>query len=248
MPALIYLKPESSIENSMKNIFLVFYASAVCLCSISCSKKIMLQDAERLEVNDNSVTKDGIRVQCFYAGDAMEYIVFELDLFNESREDLIVNARDISLVINEPGYQRNLKPLRKSEIISQLEYEHRQVKAERKANNILGAISIGINLVAIGTNSNFPVIDGISYATESAVYMIEDNRAYALIQGSLEEQVEYVDQWVLERDTLAAGEDYSWDVLFERNLINAPVQFVINIQGQEYIQDFQFYTSEERIR
>jgi len=248
MSALMYLKVESSIKNSMKNIFLVFWASAVCLCSISCSKKIMLQGAERLEVRDSDLSQDAIRVQCFYAGDAFEYIVFELDLFNESEYDVIVNARDISLIIHEPGNQRSLRPLRKSEIISQLEYEHRQVNAERKANNILGAIGIGVTLVAIGVNSNYPVIDGFSYAMESAVYMLEDNRAYALIEGSLEEQVDYVNQWVLERDTLAAGEDYSWDILFDRELINAAVQFVVSINGQEYIQDFQFYTHEERIR
>ncbi|MGA0231644.1 MAG: hypothetical protein ACO3M5_11385 [Saprospiraceae bacterium] len=52
----------------------------------------------------------------------------------------------------------------------------------------------------------------------------------------------------MERNTIAGGVDYSWDISFARELVKAPAQCAVTIDGKKIKQDFQYYTRKERIR
>lgn len=192
---------------------------------------------------------EDIRAEAYFSGDALDYVVFELDVFNNSSDSLIIYSADVFLEVfpaREPSFI--VSPIDKNSLIRELETRHREIKSEKKAYNIVSGIGIGLGLLSIGTGSSYPVLNGVAYASESAAVMIEDNRAYSLLAGSLEDQIAYVDDWVLDRGLVLPESDNSWDILFPRRLMDAPATFVLRIGPLEFRQAFDLVIREEKLR
>ncbi len=230
-------------------VIILLVLLAYCLSLSSCAKKVYFFEAEKTSSEADLSRARDIRVESYFSGDALDYVVFEVDIFNNTNNDLIIDHKDISLsLINKDGKTVLLDALDKRDIIYQLEMTNRDIQREKKSRDISNAIGIGIGIIAIGTTSNYAGIDVALYATESAAYMMEDSRAHKLMVGSLEEQIAYVDEWVLERDTITPGKDNSWDVLFERRLADAPATLIVEIEGIEFKQAYNLYIIEEKVR
>ena len=228
----------------------------IALCCIvlsitlpSCAEKIYLQDALKSPDAANVNVQNDIQVESHYSGDAFEYIIFELDVFNNSASDISISRRDVRLEIQpESGPSFELNPLDKDKLISELEQRHRSVKAERKTNNIVNAVFLGLNVVAAAASPGLNAADVVWIGTDSAIYMADENRAYKLIEGSLEEQIGYVNEWVLDDALIPAGTDNSWDLLFMRRLADGPAKLIVEIESLEFIQEFDLFIREERVR
>ena len=216
----------------------------------SCAQKVYFQDARKIDAPENINRYDDIQIESYFSGDALDYLVFELDLFNNGSEDVRISRKDISLhIIPVTGSSYILNPLHKADLIRELERRHKQAESDRKTNNIINAVGIGLDLLVIGTSGgSYAGIDAAIFATESAAYALEENRAFKLLSGSLEEQIEYVNQWVLDQDTIKAGEEYSWDILFERSLIDADAEFRVVIDNRKFSQLFNLNIREEKVR
>ena len=78
--------------------------------------------------------------------------------------------------------------------------------------------------------------------------MLEDARSHKLLTGSIEEQKEYVEQWVLYKSKLQPNESGTWDILFPRRLFDANAFFVLKLDSLEYAQEFDLDIREERVR
>ena len=236
--------PAIMIKKSVGLLLLAVFLSA-------CAEKIHLQRAERILHREDLTRSGNIRVESYFAGDALDYLVFEVDVFNESTQTLSIDYRNIKLQIFEEGEE--LLPiiqaaLDKNDIIYQLERSHRELEREKKARDIANAVGIGLDLIVIGTSAGFGSVDALLYAADSASFMMEDARAYKLIKGSLEEQISYVEEWVLKRDTLAPGEDNSWDVLFPRELSNGEGRMLIELGDELFIQNYDLSIVTEKVQ
>ena len=215
----------------------------------SCAPKIYLQEADKLKSENNITEQNDVRVQSYYSGDALEYLVFELDAFNNSQDTVVLDYRNIQLLIeDEDGNEIVLKSLNKDRLIADLKQYHEEVKIQNRTRNISNAIGIGLNIFLIGNYSNNVGVDLAIYASESAAYMLEDNRAHKLLSGSIEEQIEYVNEWVLETDSIPPGSDNSWDILFARKLTEGKGSVVVKIDDDEYSQTFKLFLREEKLR
>lgn len=215
----------------------------------SCAEKIYLQEAQKLSSDLNVNRIDDIQVESYYSGDALQYIVFELDVFNNSDDTLYISRKNIELLVNPPQDRTYvLNPLDKNDVIRNLQQEHRALKSERKANNIANAIGVGLGLIAIGSSSVNVGLDATLYAADSAAYIMEENRAYSLMTGSLEEQIQYTQEWVLGLDTLPPHTENSWDVLFTRDLVDAPARLAVHLEDRSFVQEFDLRVREEKVR
>jgi len=233
----------------MKRSALLLMTFIIIITLPSCADKIYLQDAFRLKQSDAASVSDAIRVESYYGGDALDYLVFELDIFNDSNRDISISTSDIQLEIR-PDAERPyiVNPLNPDRLIQELERNHQALKAERKANNIVNAVVVGLNVVAAASSPAASAADAAFLATDGAIYMLDENRAYKLVEGSLEEQIQYVEEWVLDRDTIPAGKDQSWDLLFEKQLVNGSAVMTVTIDKLSYIQEFDLQVREEKVR
>lgn len=228
----------------MRNfIFILLLVISCC----SCSQKVYFFEAQKLPTQ-TSKNEDVVVVDAFFAGDALDYVVFELDIYNNSMDTLNLDYRKIYLEAIEENEASisTLYALNSNDVIFEVEERSRQLKAEKTGRDIGNAISIGLNLLLIGSG-NYNAIDAVVYSTETAAYMLEDARSHKLIKGSLEEQIQYLDEWVLYKEQLGPNEENTWDVLFDRQLFNAEADFVIVINDQSYKIPFDIFIKEEKV-
>lgn len=230
----------------MKKLLLLFLSVFLCF---SCSQKVYFFGADKLH-DDVANHNSNIYVDGFFAGDALDYIVFELDVKNESNDTIRFSFNDVYLKVYDPknSLPLELSALNKNQVIEELNLAKVKLDREKKGRDIGNAINFGLNVIAIGSGNRLNGLDLALYSAETAAFMLEDSRSHKLLKGSLEEQIAYVDDWVLYNEALAPGNENSWDVLFERNLYNAEADLVIEINGITYAIPFVIKTIEQKVR
>jgi len=226
---------------------LFFYVALLCLIALSsCSRKIYYQEAYLSDENseyadglDENITDNPIQdviIKTSYSGDAFQYIVFEIDIDNRSSEDLLLSIDDITFAMQEDrdGYTYDLKPLDKSLIIADLKNEQRSVKSERKTQNVLNAVGVGASLLSIFVTPGADIVNTAIYATDATVGVLETDRAYRLVEGDIDDQILYISEWVLGDELIKAGENISFDLLFDRRLTDAQATMIIDNNQIQY--------------
>jgi hypothetical protein len=209
----------------------------------SCSQKVYFFEADKLEMSEEE--NIDIEVNAFFGGDALDYVVFELDVKNNTSDSLYLDYKDVYLKINES--QVVLNALNRDDLIFEAEARQQELTREKRGRDIGNAISIGLDLLLIGTG-NANALGTLIYSTETAAYMLEDSRAYKLLKGSLDEQIEYIEDWVLFHETVPPQNEDSWDVLFERQLFDAEADLIVKIGKKKYTIPFKIRTIEEKVR
>jgi len=210
----------------------------------SCSQKIYFFEADKLEMDEPNDLD--IEVNAFFAGDALDYVVFELDVRNNTMDTIHLNYNDIYLSIKEEQ-EVVLNALDKFDLIEDAKSRQEHHKREKRGNDIGNAILIGLDLFLVGSG-NLNAVDGLIYTTETASYMLEDSRAYKLLKGSIDEQIQYIEDWVLQYAYIPPQSEDTWDILFERKLYDNYADLVVKIKEKEYSIPFNIITKEERIR
>ena len=226
---------------------LFFYVILLCLIALSsCSRKIYYQEAYLSDENseyadglDENITDNPIQdviIKTSYSGDAFQYVVFEIDIDNRSSEDLLLSIDDITFAMQEDrdGYTYDLKPLDKSLIIADLKNEQRSVKSERKTQNVLNAVGVGASLLSIFVTPGADIVNTAIYATDATVGVLETDRAYRLVEGDIDDQILYISEWVLGDELIKAGENISFDLLFDRRLTDAQATMIIDNNQIQY--------------
>lgn len=218
--------------------------SVITLCS--CSRKYYYQEAylstsdgnyrsgvdENIE--DNPI--EDVIIETRFSGDAFSYLVFEIDIDNRSGQDILISINDMVLSVeeNRDGYAYDLLPLDKSMVIADLKNEQQDVKSERKTQNVLNAVGVGASLLSIFASPNIDGVGTALYATDATVSILETDRAYRLVEGDIEDQILYIDEWVLGNELIKAGDKISFDLLFERVLTDAEATMIIDNDQIQY--------------
>jgi len=225
----------------------IIYILLIAVISLSsCSRKFYYQEAYLSDENseytdglDENITDNPIEdviIKTRYSGDAFQYIVFEIDIDNRSAEDLLLSIDDITFAMQEDrdGYTYDLKPLDKSLIIADLKNEQRSVKSERKTQNVLNAVGVGASLLSIFLTPGADAVNTAIYATDATVGILETDRAYRLVEGDIDDQILYIGEWVLGDELIKAGENISFDLLFDRRLTDAQATMIIDNNQIQY--------------
>jgi len=228
---------------------LYLFAFAVLMSLSSCSKKFYYLDAFPYEEGSHFEEDKKLSINTYFAGDAISYLVYELDIENHSEDTVYLSHTDVFLHLGGQE-SHSLMALRRDDLIREMRAEQKYADQQRKVRNVESAVGIGVSIISIATGSGgfggVNVVNDILYATESAAYILEDNRAYKLIKGDLDEQIAYVDDWVLYETKIAPGEKQSWDVLFERIMTEIDVDLVIKSEGKAYTFEYEQIIVEEK--
>ncbi|NNK90257.1 MAG: hypothetical protein HKO89_06570, partial [Saprospiraceae bacterium] len=155
----------------------------------SCARKVYFLEANKIEyLNAEESVDTDLEFASYFAGDAIDYIIFEMDLKNRSDDTLTVSYKDISLRIENMKTSEviNWEPLWKENVIKSLDDIQSEERVNKRARDIGNAFDLGLNLLMIGTNG-YRAVDAIFYSMDVASVMMEDARSHKLLTGSLEE-------------------------------------------------------------
>jgi len=232
---------------------LLFFFVILSICCSSCSRKVYFQDAYQANVEEN-LSKVEVDIQTKFSGDALDYLVFELDVKNNSSDSIELHYKNISLQITDFDNNReefSIEPIYKEDVIDYLFATKGQAKRNRNARNVEAAFGIGVGILGIlsgGGGNGWNTVNSVVYTLDVASIVVEDNRAYALIAGDIDEQIQYIDDWVLESCTIAPNESVSYDILFERVMITGDADFTIQNDKIDYSDLYELEVVVEKIR
>jgi len=231
----------------MKKMKQLLFLLLMGLSISSCSKKFQFQDAEPFTDRSYFHEDDAISINTYFAGDAVQYLIFELDITNKSEDTITLYSENVHLrVAGDPLNSR--QALSKEIILEDIDYAETDLKRERKEQNIESAVGVGLSILgAIATGSSELLAESIVYSIDAAAYTLEGNRSYKLIEGSLEEKKQFANEWVLGEATLLPAEKKSFDLLFDPTLIDNRVVLEIECMGKIYAFDYDFFIGEEKV-
>lgn len=211
----------------------------ICLIVlVSCSRKIKVQEAYLIDTERKASTSD-VNIRTHYVGDAFQYITFQVDIDNQSSDTLFVSERDVELRTRHERYRRgNIIPIRKEVIIQDLEAENALLEHEKKTKTARRAIFSGVKIVSgvmAGKDKEDAIIDGTAAATD----IMDVRRQYIAAQGSIEDQIAYIDEYTLGHDAIPPGKSASYDVHFERLMIKGRCELVIYSNGAPHATQYE---------
>ena len=83
----------------------------------------------------------------------------------------------------------------------------------------------------------------IIYGAESAVNIMEDQRQLKMIEGDIEEQINYIHQYALGTVALPPGEAGSWDLIFDRDMIDVACTLEVVLNGKVYPFEYDLFVA-----
>lgn len=228
----------------MKNLILLL---AIGLTLVSCSRKILVQDAY-LTQSDRGLSDQDVRVETTFAGDAYSYITFQLDITNNTTDSIRLTERDVELIYNaDRGRNQYLKPIRKVDIISDLEQAEERLAIEKKQETISASVLTGVGVlgsVLAGGN----VLDNVIYGTGAAADIMDVRNRYGLEQGSIEDQINYHLEYTLDKVMVPPLGKASYDIHFERLLVDGPAEMVVYFGGQDHVTKYHMEVNQIKVR
>lgn len=230
--------------------FRIFLFLGLISLTFACTPKLQVVQAYQIEDKDNvssdSIDSDDLKLSITsrYAGDALDFIVFEMDIENLSEDSIYLSSSDIVLSLFDNNRDIKLNPLDKDQFIFNLQNEYQAVERQKK-NTMIGNIvltTLNVFGIALGGGGLANVI--ISGA-EGAIITADDNQYYNWLEGSIEEQMAYLEDWVFDDFWIEPGEHYSKDLLFDRYLFQGDATLVFNSMQDEYIFKYEIVLSEQ---
>lgn len=159
-------------------------------------------------------TNNRIDVRTFYGGDMGSFITFQVDVDNRSDSSLFIAERDLLFNITQgDGNNLTLGAIRKSRILDDLYREEKRVDKEKKASTIFTVIATGLGLV---TGVGGAGVDAVLYGSDAASVIVGDRRSYNAYQGSIQEMIEYHEEYTLDELEIEPGRSASFDVHFKK--------------------------------
>ncbi|MBX2816543.1 MAG: hypothetical protein KTR24_11110 [Saprospiraceae bacterium] len=198
---------------------------------------------------DQSVNEDSVVLTARYGLDAGDHLVFELDVNNGSNDELFISAEDVMLVVEDEDEARShrLPAVNKDRLLDHLEDEKVILRKEKRTQGVLSAIGVGIGVVAMAVDpGSFSTADRIFYAAEATAGIVGEQRSFTLAEGDIDDQILYVEDWVMDTTTIAPGEEQSWDLLFTNPIAAGSATLLVEVDGRPLAFDFTLELAERR--
>jgi len=219
----------------------------VCISMASCSQKILMQEAYPLEDNNSDETRR-VDIKTYYAGDAFQFISFQIDVDNRSGDTIYLSEKDIELKLRLAWDESNtIRPIRKKELIDALWSEGKALRTEKNVSVASNVFVAGVNILA-GVLGGADGISTAIYGADSAINIVEQRRYYKAAQGTIEEQIDYIDEYTLEEARILPGRSASYDIHFDRLMVDSHCELVIYSGSERYVTVYELVVAEKKMK
>ena len=206
--------------------------------------------SDEVENSDNMkyqiCNAESYKLKLAYVEDAFKYFIFHGELESYHKDTLYLQSENVQWAISNTGGEIWRDVLDKNDLLSSLDQENEEIKKAKKNSTIANAIIAGIEVLAIAATPGGGV-NALVYAAESGAYIAEDREAFNVASLSVEDERNYIEDWVLSEKTLAPYDKVDFDILIDRNLNARPIQIRAILNDQTCQFEFQPEIIEERI-
>lgn len=213
----------------------IFFCSS---CNRSYVEWVSLEaDPESIEEKDGLLYQEcqteDYTLRLAFVEDAFQYIILHAELESFSKDTLEIQAQDFEWALKRPDITNWRPIIDKGLLVSELEMEQINIKKQKKTRTILNAIVVGLEVASIAAGGGAASVGGaFLYAAESGVYIAEDRQAFKVAELSIEDEIKYVEDWVLEKDKISPYESIDFDILIDRALYRQPLLFKTSVNDE----------------
>ncbi len=213
----------------------------------SCGRKILFQEAEYMESSPTN-TPNRIDVNTYYAGDAFSFITFIVEVDNRSADTIILTESNVLLEYqNAVGAETKLYPIRKKKLITDYKEEQKSLEYNKKATTVNNIVSAGLG-VLIGITGGADAVGIFFYGVDATSDILADREYYENAQGSVEDQLAYMEEYTLESDTILPGRLGSFDVHFDRLMMSGLADLKVACDSITYSTTYNLEVKEANLR
>jgi len=189
---------------------------------------------------------DSCDVSCAFVGDALNYVIFQIDIEHELDESQKISASDLRIV--DLTTAQIIHSISREEALASLESEQEDLQREKKDRTINNVFWVGVSLLValLGVGGSEAAADSFAYSIESSVNILQERRDFDIINGSIEEEIKYIEDWTLGEDIVNPHESYTVDVLFPRDLDLQSIEVQVDFAGNKLY--FPFKVSLQKIK
>ncbi len=217
---------------------------------MSCSHKILIQEAHRVDNNwSSSHPKDNrVDIRTYFSGDNGDHLVFQIDIDNRSDDPVYISPIDIELLIDlGPRNQAVYAPIRKKELITQLENIKEDLEREKKHAATSGAINTGVD-VLLGVLTGGGAVGSIIVGSASAAEVMDERRRYNNSQANIDDKIKAVEEFTMNNEeVIMPGRKGSYDLNFDRLLVDADGKIRVSCSNETYISNYLFHVEKVKI-
>ncbi len=177
-------------------------------------------------------TDDDIIVRSAFVGYGIDYAIFQIEIENNSDRAMDVTYQDVNLV-HVDGFQR--KAHNKYDFIKGLKRDQAEIKKQKKASTIGNIVFGGLTALSLlGGGGTLNNLNAVAYGVESAAVILDDRRNYDLASGDIEEEMRYIEEWVLFESYVAPESVFSKDVIFPIKDLDSDFDLVLQLKDRQY--------------
>jgi len=205
----------------MKLLHLVIIMSFLaCSCSRTANTILSYQPNDTSEESTDGLTyqtchKEDYSLKLSFVEDAGLYLAFHAEANNISTDGLNIWANDFKWSYPIDDSYNWHETINKKDIINDLKNEKVENKKRKKnrtvLNSVLSVLDV-ISFAATGQGGNAVLV-----AVESGAYIAEERRAFKAADLSLEDEIQFLEEWVLDEMNIAPNNINSFDILLPRN-------------------------------
>ena len=203
-------------------------------CSVQTVEWVYMTPGSGNEVIDRDYEvcdKEPYRIHVSYVEDAMSYLIFHVQIESFVNDTTLIESSDFRWAENNPENRKWTKLTDKDELISLLQDEKESIKKAKKSSTLANAIVAGIEALAIATTPGGGVA-ALVYAAESGAYIAEDRNAFNVASLSIDDEIKYIEDWVLAEIHLPPYEAVNFDILIDRSLYSESI-YIRSLLGNE---------------
>lgn len=205
-------------------------------------EKVAFRADDTIEFTEADI--DDLVIRTAFIGHAIDYSIFQLDIQNSSDNPISLSYSDVRLV-HEDGFQRNAH--HKYNFIKNLQTEKKKLKKQKRASTIGNILLGGLTIAAIAAGGGaVNSINAITYGAESAVYISDDVRSFNAMEGSIEEEIAYIEDWVLFETIIARDDKMTKDVIFPNEDLNDDFSIELMLNGKKHLVPYECILKEGR--
>ena len=213
-----------------KFFYPVLLLGLMTLCSCKSSKSNIDNNEVFAVVSDQYID-----MELTYVGATFDYHIMECYIVNKYDRDITLDRFNFEL-INE---KRNVgeRPYSPDEAIALLDTQQDRLKKQKRASLVTGILTTGFN-VAANAALGGSAVNSVAYGIESAIYIADDSRFYNRNIKSLEDEMIYINDYVLETMIIPAGGKVTADVIFPIHNMRGDVQILFVGPDNDYMFEF----------
>ena len=223
----------------MKNALLLVFLSIIILsaCRTTYDYIVIEPEVVSYTTEDNipftEQSLGDITIQAAFVGHGLDYSIFEVEVRNDTDDAIEVSYDDFKIV-HSNGLER--QAYQKYDFIRELEKEKQTLKKQKRANTI-GSIFLGgltvLGIASGGGTANS--VNAITYGLESTLYILDDRRNYNLATGDIEDEIGYINEWVLFESIVLEDSSLSKDVIFSNQDMTTDFDLLVTLDGNDFV-------------